>query len=86
MRGMCIARVGRVLVAAGGKGRVEFFDGRTMDGVDLAVAGAGEGDFVEVFGNLALGTIAQEEARVRKKAWKAVRRAAAVQKAGARRP
>jgi hydrogenase maturation factor len=72
---MCIARVGRVLGAAKGRATVEFFDGRTLGEVDLSVVGAKEGDFVEVFGNLALSILTQSEARSRKRAWAEVRKA-----------
>jgi hydrogenase maturation factor len=73
---MCIARVGRVVAAEGERGKVEFFDGRVLDGVDLGVAGAKQGNFVEVFGNLALTVLPPSEARRRKAAWKEVRAAA----------
>ncbi len=76
LRTMCIARVGRVLEAAKGKATVEFFDGRTLRDVDLSVAKAKEGEFVEVFGNVALSTLSASEARSRKKAWSEIRRAA----------
>ncbi len=73
---MCIARVGKVLCADGGKAEVQFFDGRTLAGVDLSVAPAGEGEYVEVFGNLALSVVAPREAKERRKAWVEIRRAA----------
>ena len=64
-----------------GRARVEFFDGRAMDDVDVSVVDAGRGEFVEVFGNLALGILSPSEARTRKKAWDDVRRAAALPQA-----
>ncbi len=73
---MCIARVGRALAVAGGKARVEFFDGKQLEGVDVSLVGASKGEFVEVFGNLALSKISPAEARKRMAAWKEVKRAA----------
>lgn len=73
---MCIARVGRVLVASSGKAEVAFFDGRTLAGVDLSVAPAKKGEYVEVFGNVALSVLSPADARRRKTAWAEVRRAA----------
>ena len=74
-RTVCIARVGKVLESAGNKAEVEFFDGRTLGGVDLSVAHAGAGDYVEVFGNLALAVLKPADAKKRKRAWEEVRRA-----------
>ncbi len=73
---MCIARVGRVLKATRGKAIVEFFDGKTLGEVDLSMVGAEEGEFVEVFGNVALSALTPSEARSRKRVWTEVRRAA----------
>jgi hydrogenase maturation factor len=73
---MCIARVGRVVHAADGRATVEFFDGRTADGVDVSMVKAAEGSFVEVFGNLALSNLTARQARGRKAAWTEVREAA----------
>lgn len=73
---MCIARVGRVVGASSGKGRVKFFDGRSLDRVDLSVSGAKVGAYVEVFGDLALSVLTEAEARARRKEWRAVMRAA----------
>jgi hydrogenase maturation factor len=73
---VCIARVGRALSVSDGRARVEFFDGRGLDDVDVSVVKAAPGDFVEVFGNLALSILSRAEARRRKDAWAEVRRAA----------
>ncbi len=73
---MCITRVGRVIETSRGKAVVEFFDGRTLGQVDLSVVDAKEGNFVEVFGNVALSTLTSAEARSRRRAWGEVRRAA----------
>jgi hydrogenase maturation factor len=72
---VCIARVGKVLRVRDGKGRVEFFDGRTLEGVVLSVARAEAGDYVEVFGDLALSVLSPDEARRRRSAWREVRAA-----------
>lgn len=80
---MCITRAGRVVSASKGRARVEFFDGRALDDVDLSVVNAHKGEFVEVFGNLALSILSPSEARVRKKAWAEVRKAAMQAPAGA---
>jgi hypothetical protein len=61
-------------MVAKGKGTVKFFDGRSMDEVDLSVAGAAKGAYVEVFGNLALGVLSAAQAKVRLREWEAVRR------------
>lgn len=61
-----------------GKARVEFFDGRALDNVDVSVVNAGAGEYVEVFGNLALSVLSASEARSKKKAWMEVRKAAAL--------
>jgi hydrogenase maturation factor len=73
---MCIARVGKIVSTRLGKGTVEFFDGRALDGVDLSAVGTKKGDFVEVFGGVALSVLTPAEARRRRKDWKEVRRAA----------
>ncbi len=73
---MCIARVGKALSVAGGKARVEFFDGKQLDGVDVSLVGAGPGEFVEVFGNLALSKLSAPDARKRIAAWREVKKAA----------
>jgi len=74
---MCITRVGRVEVVAGGKARVAFFDGRTLDGVDVSVVNARRGAYVEVFGNLALTILGQAEAKRRKEAWETIKKVTA---------
>ena len=73
---MCVTRSGRVVSASKGRGRVDFFDGRTLDDVDLSVVNARKGMFVEVFGNLALSVISASEARSKRKVWEEVGRAA----------
>jgi len=66
---MCVTRAGKVVSASQGRARVEFFDGRALDDVDLSVVDAKKGAFVEVFGNLALGVLSPAEAKRRKQAW-----------------
>ena len=61
---MCITRAGRVVSTSKGRGRVEFFDGRALDDVDVSVVNAHRGEFVEVFGNLALSVLSASEARI----------------------
>ncbi|HUI23405.1 MAG TPA: HypC/HybG/HupF family hydrogenase formation chaperone [Nitrososphaerales archaeon] len=80
---MCVTRAGKVISASRGRARVEFFDGRALDDVDLCVVNAQKGDFVEVFGNLALSVLTPSEARGKKKAWAEVRKAAMRTPAGA---
>jgi hydrogenase maturation factor len=80
---MCITRAGRVVEASHGRGRVDFFDGRSLDDVDLSVVGAEEGAYVEVFGNMALSVLSPGEAKKKRRAWTAVRRAAMKVSAGA---
>ncbi|HUK80919.1 MAG TPA: HypC/HybG/HupF family hydrogenase formation chaperone [Nitrososphaerales archaeon] len=80
---MCVTRAGKVVSASKGRARVEFFDGRALDEVDLCVVNARKGDFVEVFGNLALSILSPSEARSKKKAWAEVRKAAMQAPAGA---
>jgi hydrogenase maturation factor len=65
-----------VVDASDGRGKVEFFDGRSLGDVDLSVVGAKKGDYVEVFGNLALSVLTSVEARNKRKVWTAVRKAA----------
>jgi len=74
---MCITRAGRAVTVSEGKALVEFFDGRSLDGVDVSMVRAREGDFVEVFGNLALSLLTPAEARSKKKAWAVVNKAIA---------
>jgi hydrogenase maturation factor len=69
---MCITRVGRVLSVTDRKAGVEFFDGRTSESIDLSMVHAGKGDFVEVFGNMALSILTPSEARRRKVLWKEI--------------
>jgi hydrogenase maturation factor len=80
---MCVTRAGKVVSASKGRARVEFFDGRALDEVDLCVVNAHKGDFVEVFGNLALSILSPSEARSKKKAWAEVRKAVMQAPAGA---
>jgi len=75
---MCITRVGKVISSLKGRASVEFFDGRSLDGVDVSLVEAAQGDFVEVFGNLALSVVSPSDARRRRAAWKEVREAAIV--------
>jgi len=65
-----------VVSASQGRARVEFFDGRALDDVDVSVVDAKKGSFVEVFGNLALGVLSPGEARRRKEVWIEVAKAA----------
>jgi hydrogenase maturation factor len=74
---MCVTRVGRVEEVSQGKARVAFFDGRTLDGVDVSVVGGRKGAYVEVFGNLALSLLGKAEAMQRREAWETVKKAAA---------
>lgn len=73
---MCIARVGKTLSVSKGKALVEFFDGKRLDGVDVSLVRAEKGEFVEVYGDLALSKIGPGDARRRMAAWKEVKRAA----------
>ncbi len=57
---------------------MDFFDGRALDGVDISMVAAARGDFVEVFGNLALSVITSSDAKKRRAAWKEIREAAIV--------
>jgi hydrogenase maturation factor len=80
---MCITRAGKAVSVSNGRARIEFFDGNALDDVDVSVVSAKKGEFVEVFGNLALSILSESEARARKKAWKEIRKAAALQPVGA---
>lgn len=80
---MCVTRVGRALEVSRGKARVEFFDGRSLEVVDVTMAAAARGNYVEVFGNLALSVLTASEARARRRAWAAVRRGEELAKAEA---
>ncbi len=73
---VCITRVGKVTGASRGKASVDFFDGRSLEGVDVSMVAASRGDFVEVFGDLALAVITPAEARARRAAWQEIRRMA----------
>ena len=75
---MCIARVGRVKAVTRSRAEVEFFDGRSLDGVDVSMVGAKVGSYVEVFGNLALSQLDAAEAKRRKSAWLEVKKAASL--------
>jgi len=75
---MCITRVGKVTAISRGRASVDFFDGRALDGVDVSMVVAARGDFVEVFGNLALSVVTPSDAKKRKAAWKEIREAAIV--------
>jgi len=80
---MCVTRAGKAVSVSKGRARVEFFDGRAMDDVDVSIVNAKKGEFVEVFGNMALSVLTASEARARKKVWGEVQRAAAIQTVGA---
>jgi hydrogenase maturation factor len=75
---MCLTRVGRAVAVSNGRARVEFFDGRSLDDVDVSVVKATEGEYVEVFGNLALSVLTDSQARSKRRAWTAVRKGAAL--------
>jgi len=57
---------------------VDFFDGRALDGVDVSMVAIRRGDFVEVFGNLALSVVTPADAKKRRAAWNEIREAAIV--------
>jgi len=80
---MCVTRAGKVASVSNGRARVDFFDGRALDDVDVSVVKAKKGEFVEVFGNLALSVLSASEARNKKKAWEAIRKAVTPAPAGA---
>ena len=75
---MCITRVGKVTSISQGRASVDFFDGRALDRVDVSMVAAARGDFVEVFGNLALSVVSPSDAKKRRAAWKEIREAAIV--------
>jgi hydrogenase maturation factor len=75
---MCVTRAGKTVAVSDGMARVEFFDGRTLDEVDVSMVRAQKGDFVEVFGNMAISILNPAEARTKKKAWAEVARAMAL--------
>ena len=62
------------MTVADGRARVEFFDGRSLEDVDVTMVKASSGSYVEVYGNLALSKLSPAEARSRKKAWDEVMR------------
>jgi len=71
---MCITRVGKVLHIEKNGAMVNFLDGATSQNIDVTVAGAQEGSYVEVFGNLALSVLTPREARARKTVWQSIRK------------
>ena len=75
---MCITRVGKVTATSHERASVDFFDGRALDRVDVSMVTVKRGDFVEVFGNLALSVLTPSDAKKRRAAWKEVREAAIV--------
>jgi hydrogenase maturation factor len=79
---MCITRVGKVTSTAQGRASVDFFDGRSLDRVDVSMVKASRGDFVEVFGNLALAVLTRPEADKRRAAWREITKAAAIASQG----
>jgi len=66
---MCIARVGRVISLSGSKAKVEFFDGKVVDEIDVSMISVKQGSYIEVFANLALRSLNKSEAESRRKAW-----------------
>jgi len=76
---MCVTRAGRAVSVSNGRARVEFFDGRALDDVDVTLVDAKKGQFVEVFGNMALSLLTPAEARSKKQAWAEVARAVAAE-------
>jgi hydrogenase maturation factor len=82
-RTVCVTRVGEVREVSRGRARVKFFDGRALEGVDVTMAGAAKGDYVEVFGNLALSVLTKSEARTRRRAWSEVMKGALLAEAEA---
>ena len=75
---MCLTRVGRVAKVSRGRALVEFFDGRSLEGVDVSMVEVGKGAYVEVFGGLAMSRLGRSEAESRRRAWNEVSRAAAL--------
>jgi hydrogenase maturation factor len=73
---MCTTRVGKIIETSKKSAQVEFFDGRTLDGIDISLLAAKPGSYVEVFGNLALSVLSEADARRRRSLWKAVTKAA----------
>jgi|GEM_PF-651515 hydrogenase maturation factor len=71
---MCISRVGKIVDIQGNRARIEFFDGRTSDQVDISMLMPKTGAFVEVFGNLALSELTNAEAKRRLAAWNELRK------------
>jgi len=76
---MCVTRAGRAVSVSNGRARVEFFDGIALDDVDVTLVDAKKGQFVEVFGNMALSLLTPAEARSKKQAWAEVARAVAAE-------
>ncbi len=75
---MCISRAGKIVSLRGTRATVRLLgDGRTVDDIDISMINAEVGSYVEIFANLALGTLDPREARQRKEAWLAVARARA---------
>jgi hydrogenase maturation factor len=70
---MCIAKVGKVLKVRRGRATVELFDGLVVHDVDLSMVGCTKGSYIEVFANLALARLTEEDAEARRKLWLTVR-------------
>ena len=77
---MCVTRVGRVISTRGKKARIQFFDGRTSDEVDISVSPARRGSYVEIFGSVALSVLSPTEARRREAVWQQIKKAAAAER------
>ena len=72
---MCISRVGKIVSLRGTRATVRLLgDERIVDDIDISRINAEVGSYVELFANLALGTLNPREARQRKEAWLAIAR------------
>ncbi len=72
---MCITRVGKVISIDKSKAIVKLVgDDRIVENVDVSMVDAKPESYIEVYANLALGTLSVREANQRKRAWLEVMR------------
>lgn len=72
---MCITRVGKVVSLNKPKATVKLLgDGKVVEDIDVSMIDVELNSYVEVYANLALGTLSTKEANARKRAWLEVMR------------
>ena len=63
---MCLTRVGRIVNVDGGRAKISYLDTRETGDVDVSMVEARKGSYVEIFANVAIGSITKKEAELKR--------------------